>query len=462
MDKMSKLGFNLKTRRSALRCVLALVLCLAMVTGFLPMPGMSALAAGNDIVVKFETDTAKEAGLQLSLYRVGDCENGDFHLYAESGVTLNSDEEDTDKIKAAVDELAAWAVSAQEPVRGPVAVDGKEVSFTGLDVGTYLIMPAGDHPTVNMQPSLVSLLGTKTVDAKIEEAVQVVVEKEWDEKDLTSLLDSESSITVQLFADDALYTAADGSYVEKTLPDTDSDGNLLWSYKQGNLPKYNKEKNEVKYEWREVETTIPTGYKLVSQETDDDTHTTTITNERETIDATVVKTWVHGTNAEDNYPTSIDVTLWKTVGGETTAVKTITLPVDGKWEYTESNLPLYEKTEEGTAKVTYKWTEDLDTIKVNGEALKEDENGNAYHQVEYNHDESTEGTVVDTYTNKYTDKTSYTITKTWDDASNQDGKRPDKIKVQLYYKVGDGAEKAYDKEPYNEPVELPADKDTVS
>ena len=50
-----------------------------------------------------------------------------------------------------------------------------------------------------------------------------------------------------------------------------------------------------------------------------------------------------------------------------------------------------------------------------------------------------ESTITDfTITNKYAPKEiDYKVTKVWNDANNQDGKRPESVTVQLYKKVGD-------------------------
>ena len=50
-----------------------------------------------------------------------------------------------------------------------------------------------------------------------------------------------------------------------------------------------------------------------------------------------------------------------------------------------------------------------------------------------------EATITDfTITNKYAPKEiDYKVTKVWNDANNQDGKRPESVTVQLYKKVGD-------------------------
>ena len=439
MDKMGKAGFNLKKaglRRRALQCVLAFVLCLALATGFLP--AVSALAEGGTINVIFDTEVAN--GAVLDFYRVGEENDGAFSLNKE-GMTL-TDKMSDDEIRAAVKELENWDGKV---LAGTATVSGKKASLTDLQPGVYLITRKSGPVSLGMDPILVKLLTSVDVNAKTMEAVRVEVKKDWN--DNGPALRPES-IAVQLYADNALYTAADRSHIEKTLTPE------AWSAFADNLPKYQEgTTTPVKYEWREIETSLPESYKLVSTVTPDpidNVFTTTITNELKTVDATVEKIWDHGDNTEDNYPTSIDVTLWKTVGdSDAERVQSVTLSVDGEWKHTISNLPLYEKVDGKLEQVTYNWTEALNSIKVkDGEPFAPGENNNAYYPA------GETGTTDKIFTNKYTDKTSYTVTKIWNDANNQDGKRPDKIRVQLYYKVGDGTEKAYDKEPYKEPVEL--------
>ena len=113
------------------------------------------------------------------------------------------------------------------------------------------------------------------------------------------------------------------------------------------------------------------------------------------------KTWDDNDNQDGKRPGSIKVNLL--ANGEVVQTKTVT--ADDNWEYSFTDLPKYD---EDGKEIVYTITED--TVP------------------DYN-------THIDGYdlTNSYTpSKTSVSVTKKWDDNNNQDGIRPDSIKVQLY------------------------------
>ena len=88
--------------------------------------------------------------------------------------------------------------------------------------------------------------------------------------------------------------------------------------------------------------------------------------------------------------------------------QTVTLSEGNGWEATVTGLPKYESGQE----ITYTWTE----ASIEGYELT---------------NTSTEGTVT-TLTNKHTpEETEATVKKVWDDADDQDGKRPESLDVTL-------------------------------
>ncbi|WP_156469093.1 Cna B-type domain-containing protein, partial [Streptococcus sp. DD04] len=120
------------------------------------------------------------------------------------------------------------------------------------------------------------------------------------------------------------------------------------------------------------------------------------------------KTWDDGDNQDGKRPDKIKVLLNKTVDGVTTKVAEQEVTA-ANWSYKFANLPKYE----GGKEITYSIDEEA------VEGYKKDIDG-------YNLKNSyTPGTV------------SVQGTKTWDDGNNQDGKRPDRIKV-LLNKTVDG------------------------
>ena len=130
--------------------------------------------------------------------------------------------------------------------------------------------------------------------------------------------------------------------------------------------------------------------------------------ENKTIDISGTKTWDDSDNQDGKRPKSITVNLLQ--NGE--KINSAIVDSSNDWQYNFTNLPKYEKGKE----ITYTITED---------AVKD------------------YSTKIDGYkiTNSYTPgKTSVTVTKAWNDNSNDDKKRPASIQVQLYAngkKVGD-------------------------
>ena len=211
------------------------------------------------------------------------------------------------------------------------------------------------------------------------------------------------SIKIQLLADGH-------EVVGKTLTLT-KDNNWTDSFK--NLDEYNGNK-KVKYTIKEVK--VENGYTSVTTGSAENGFTVTNTREPGKTDVEGKKTWDDKGNQDGKRPTEIKINLMKKVGdGPVVKKETKTVKSTDDWKWSWKGLPEYE----GGKKITYSITEDA--------------------VAEYT-------TKVDGYnvTNSYTPgKTSVTVTKRWDDANNQDGKRPDTIKVQLYAddeKVGDEVE----------------------
>ena len=141
----------------------------------------------------------------------------------------------------------------------------------------------------------------------------------------------------------------------------------------------------------------------------------TYTPEKRTVEGQ--KIWNDNNNQDGKRPDKIKVILNKTVDGVTTKVAEKEVTKDN-WNYEFTNLPKYE----GGKEITYS----IDEEAVPG------------------YEKSIDG---------YNLKNSYTPevvnvqgTKTWDDANNQDGKRPDKIKVILNKTVDGKTSKVAEKE----------------
>ena len=159
----------------------------------------------------------------------------------------------------------------------------------------------------------------------------------------------------------------------------------------------------IDYTWSEKD--LPEGYSLTS--TNKEGSITTLTNSYTPgkVSATVKKIWDDGNNQDGKRPENLKVDLKK---GET-VVKEVTLNAGNNWTATVTDL---EEKENGQT-IDYTWSEkDLPE----GYSLTSTDK---------------EGSIT-TLTNSYTPgKVSATVRKIWNDGNNQDGKRPENLKVEL-------------------------------
>ena len=214
--------------------------------------------------------------------------------------------------------------------------------------------------------------------------LSVTVSKVWDDNQNQDGLRS-NVITVHLLAN--------GVDTGKTLELTDGNG---WTGSFTNLPKFENGR-EITYTIAEVSVE---GYTTVITGTQAEGFTITNTHETETVSVSGSKTWVDADNQDGARPESITINLVK--NGEVIASKTVT-EADG-WAWSFENLPKYEN---GGQLIRYSITEN--TV--------ED------YTTEYNG-----FNVINTHAPA---KTSVTVTKSWQDSSNQDGIRPNDITVRL-------------------------------
>ena len=201
-----------------------------------------------------------------------------------------------------------------------------------------------------------------------------------------------TSVTVKLLAD--------GQDTGKTLELNAANG---WT---GSFTNLDADKGGTPIQYTVVEVTVA-GY--TSEITGDAASGFTITNSYspETVDVKATKNWDDANNQDGKRPTKITINLL--ADGEKVASKEVQAAADGTWTATFEKLAKYKAGKE----IKYTVTE---------EAV-----------AEY------EATITDfTITNKYAPKEiDYKVTKVWNDANNQDGKRPESVTVQLYKKVGD-------------------------
>ena len=199
-----------------------------------------------------------------------------------------------------------------------------------------------------------------------------------------------SSVTVKLLAD--------GQDTGKTLELTEANG---WA---GSFKDLDADKGGTPIKYTVVEVTVA-GY--TSEVTGDAASGFTITNSYtpETVDVKATKNWEDANNQDGKRPTKITINLL--ADGQKVDSKEVQAAADGTWTVEFTKLAKYKAGKE----IKYTVTE---------EAV-----------AEY------ESTITDfTITNKYAPKEiDYKVTKVWNDANNQDGKRPESVTVQLFKSV---------------------------
>ena len=234
---------------------------------------------------------------------------------------------------------------------------------------------------------ITELDGNNFINTHVPETTEISGTKTWNDAEDQDGKRPES-ITVKLLAN--------GEEVNSQTVTAGEDGS--WNYSFTNLPKF-ANGQEIAYTVSETPvedyTTTYDGYDITNSYTPGQTS------------ATITKIWADADNQDGIRPESITVTLLAD-GKETET--TATLNAANNWTETITGLP--EKANGKT--IEYTWAEkDLP----DGYELT---------------DNSTDGTVT-TLTNTHTTAvTSISGTKTWDDADNQDGKRPESIIINLF------------------------------
>ena len=197
-----------------------------------------------------------------------------------------------------------------------------------------------------------------------------------------------------------------------------STTNEDWSYKFTDLPKYNAQGNEISYTLDEQEVNA-NDLKFYTKQIAGLNITNTFTVPDEKIEVQVNKVWEDNSNANAKRPTSIKYVL--SGNGQTQEqVVSGTATTDESWSYKFTNLPKYNA--QGN-EISYTVSEK----EVNTDDLKF-----------YTNQISGEYKSGINITNKFTvpdNKIEIEVTKTWEDNSNANDKRPTSIK---YVLSGDG------------------------
>ncbi|HPZ00372.1 MAG TPA: Cna B-type domain-containing protein, partial [Clostridiales bacterium] len=225
------------------------------------------------------------------------------------------------------------------------------------------------------------------------ETIEITGSKTWDDADNQDGKRPES-ITIRLYADGVELTDR-----IKTVTAIDD-----WSWTFENLPKYKE--GEV---GQEIIYTI-TEDAVIDYTTEVNGFDVTNTHTPETIEVTGSKTWDDDDNRDGKRPESITIRLYADGTELTDRAKTITAIDDWSWSF--ENLPKYKEGEVGQ-EIIYTIMEDAVT------------------------DYTTEVNSFDVTNTHEPETIEITGSKTWDDADNQDGKRPESITIRLY---ADGVE----------------------
>ena len=248
--------------------------------------------------------------------------------------------------------------------------NGKAIKYTWAEEN----VPKGYELTGNTTKGTLTTLTNKHVP----EVTSISGTKTWNDNDNQDGK-RPTSITVNLLADGTVYAS-------KTVTAATN-----WTYTFNNLP-VNKNGTAINYAIGEVEVTDYT--------TEIDEYDIINTHTPETTSVSGQKVWDDANNQDGKRPESIKVRLL--ANGTEVATKDVTAA--DNWTYSFTDLPKFADGEE----IVYTVTEDAVA----------------------DYTTAIDGTTI---TNSYTPgKTSITVTKAWTDNDNQDGIRPENIKVQLY------------------------------
>ncbi|MCW6652791.1 Cna B-type domain-containing protein [Aerococcaceae bacterium NML210727] len=240
-----------------------------------------------------------------------------------------------------------------------------------------------------------------TVENTNNEKVEVVVTKVWEDK-ANKLNVRPANVTIRLM---------DGNQEVQTAEVTGDAAAAQWTHTFSNLPKYRADGTEITYTVDEV---LPPNSRYTKS-----VQGTTVTNTLsfdEKITVSGKKVWNDNNNAFQKRPDSIKVNLLQ----NNTPLKSENVTGNGnEWTFQFTDLPKYDANGDV---YNYTLTEEVTTKNSVGAAdvYTSEITGNA----------ATGFVITNTYVNQET--VSVSGKKVWDDANNQDGKRPQSITVTLY------------------------------
>ena len=314
-----------------------------------------------------------------------------------SGQKIWDDANDQDGIRPesiTINVLANNEFYTSKTIEGTNTEDTWNYSFTDLPV--YKVGSVGEKVTYTVE-EVVPEGYTRTIDnnniinTHIPETTKVSGTKIWEDANNQDGV-RPTSITVKVL---------DNNIVVDTITVTGDKTADSWNYTSKELPKYrNHGTEEIKYTVVEDETGLKElGYTTAIKDT-------TITNSRtpELVNVPISKTWIDNSNSEGYRPSKVIINLL----ANKTKVDSVELTGEGNtWTYTFKDKPKYKDGKEIEYSV-------------------EEVNVDSHYEVSYPEDDKR--AVVNTIKDLSRD---IEITKKWIDNENQDGKRPEKITVNL-------------------------------
>ena len=265
-----------------------------------------------------------------------------------------------------------------------------DVQSIGFVEGQYYPTNEPTYLNVDGQQYAFPVPGVKGVLPRTE----VSVTKVWDDDNNRDAIRTDS-VTVQLqdtYQKNGQMVTE--NYGDPVVLNASNDWTYTW---EGMI----EESEGVVHQFSAVEIDVPDGYTFQSG-TEGFNVTVTNTHQIETVDVEASKVWNDNNDQDGIRPDSVQVQLY--ANGTAVEGKTMTLTAEGGWKGTFTGLP---KNENGVA-ITYT----VDEVAVPEGYTKQ-----------------ASGTVV---TNTHAPATTeVSVTKVWDDANDQDGKRPDAVTINL-------------------------------
>lgn len=237
--------------------------------------------------------------------------------------------------------------------------------------------------------------GYNIINKHTPKLININVEKIWNDDNNNDGLRPES-ITIRLYKGEG---ADKVEVTSVTLTSANATTNDNWTYTYKNLPKY-ENGTEITYIVREDELVSTLGYTTTY---DDANYKIFNTYRTEIIRIEGTKTWNDDNNRDGIRPETIEVTLTGKVGTREVYKETKIVSASDNWSYVFEDLAKYD----AGSIIDYKISEN---------------------------NVADNSTTIDNYniTNTHTpDMLTITGKKVWDDAENQDGKRPESITVIL-------------------------------